>query len=329
MKNNKIKMILSVCILLITFSATTSATTVKVLSFAHEFNVNHPFHQGLELAAKIVNEKTDGKIKINIYPSAQLGDQKEVFESVVVGSIEMASLGAGYIADLFKPICIVDMPFLWKDVDHILRFIDSDISKRLCEDLRIETNVRVLGIAYLGTRDITSNKPIRTPEDLKNFKLRVPLIDSYLELGKAMGANPTSIPFTEVYMALQLNVVDGQENGLPNIYDMKFYEVQKYINLTRHISDLEYWVINDKVFQDLTDEEQEIIKNAFNEGATFASKEIAKSEDNLVPILKQEGVTFIEPDIDAFRKAVSQIPEKYSQFWDRYGKDLYQKILDL
>jgi len=334
MKINKIKKVLSVCVLLILLLVTFSTINVmakegKVLSFAHVFNINHPFHKGIELAAKIVNEKTDGEIKINIFPSSQLGTQKEIFESVMLGNIDMASLGPGYITDVFEPIYICDMPFLWKNLDHISRFIKSDIAKEMYEDLRIETHLNVLGVAYLGTRHITSNKPIRTPDDLKNFKLRVPGIPYYLEIAKAMGSNPTSIPFSEVYMALQQKVIDGQENGLPNIYSMKFYEVQKYINLTGHISNLEIWAINDKVLQGLTEKEQEILKSAFEEGANFASKLIAKNEEDLVPVLKQKGNIFIETDLDAFRKAVSSIPDKYSSKWSRYGENLYQKILDL
>jgi len=302
---------------------------VKVFRFAYNVSSQHPYHQGALLAAKTINDKTNGKIRIDLYPGAQLGSEPEVFHSVMIGDIDIATGGPGILSEVFKPIVISDMPFIFRDKDHLIKFINSDMAKKMYKDFEKASGTKVLATFYYGTRHVTSNKPIRTPDDLEGVKMRVPPQQIFLDNASAMGANPTPMPYSELYIALQQKVVDSQENPLPTIKEGKFYEVQKYINLTGHMTFAMYVVMNCNTFYSLTEEEQSIFEDAFKESFTnFTSELIYKQEQDLIPFFEDQGVVIIHPDIPAFKKATAKVIEKYKPNWESYG-DLIQQVSDL
>ena len=314
-------------VLAISFSSVALAKTV--LKYAHIYDPSHPVAIGSEMIAKIVAEKTNGEVEIQVFPASQLGSEEAILEAAIFGSVDIASSGAGQIGNLFKPVLVLEMPYTFKDNDHVIRFAKSDIAKQMADDLRQEFGVKIVGTTPYGIRQVTSNKPVKSPADLEGFKLRVPEQNVCIEYAKAMGADPTPIAFSEVYLALQQGVVDGQENSLSTIKAMKFYEVQKYVNLTRHVTNCLFFVMNDAKFQSLTAEQQQIILDAFDEAANYIAAELNKGDQELGKFFESEGVTIVEPDLEAFRKATADMPDKFKKWWIRYGDDLHKRIQDL
>ncbi len=306
------------------------ALTQKVnYKLAHVYNPGHPWDEGGKLAAKIIAEKTGGMINVQVYPSSQLGTEEQATEAVIFGSIEMAQSGAGQIGNLFKPIYVCEMPYTFRDNDHVLLFAKSDIAKRMFGDLEKEFGIKVVGTSSYGVRQLTSNKPITTPADLKGFKLRVPEQMITMEYARAMGADPTPIAFAEAYMALQQNVVDGLENPMSGIQSMKFYEVQKYINLTSHVTNANFFLMNGKLFNSLDAQNQKIILDAFDEASKLIVKILNEDDRKLGDFFKSQGLTIHQPNIDAFKKATAGMPAKFSKWWIRYGEDLHKRIQDM
>jgi tripartite ATP-independent transporter DctP family solute receptor len=309
---------------------TAKPLTQKVTyKLAHVYNPGHPWDEGAKLASKISAEKTGGMIDIQVYPSSQLGTEEQATEAVIFGSIEIAQSGAGQIGNLFKPIYVLEMPYTFRDNNHVLLFGKSDVAKQMFADLENEFGVKVIGCSSYGVRQLTANKPVTTPADLKGFKMRVPEQMITMEYAKAMGADPTPIALAEAYMALQQNVVDGLENPLSSIYNMKFHEVQKYINLTSHVTNCNFFLMNGKIFNGLTGENQQIILGAFDEASKLIVQILNDDDKKLGEVFQKAGATIHQPDLDAFKKATADMPVKFRKWWIRYGEDLHNRIQNL
>ncbi len=306
-----------------------SALAKTEFKLAHVYNPDHAWDQGAHLAAKLVNERTKGEIEIQIFPASQLGTEEQITEAVIFGSIDMCVSGAGQIGNLFKPIYVAEMPYTFKDNNHVLRFAKSDIAQRMFADLENEFQIKVIGTSAYGIRHITSNKPVRTPDDLNGFKLRVPEQQICVEYGKAMGANPTPIAYAEAYMALQQGVVDGLENPLSAIKNMKFYEVQKFINLTGHVTNCCFFLMNGSKFNGLNKEQQEIILGAFEEASQLIVNILNKDDQELGSFFESQGLTIVQPDVAAFKQKTADMPQKFRKWWIRYGEDLHKRIQDM
>jgi len=297
-----------------------------VFKLAHVYNPGHPWDEGSKLAAQKVKEKTKGQIEIQVFPSSQLGTEEQITEGVIFGSIDIAVSGAGQIGNLFRPINICEMPYTFKDNDHVIRFGKSEVGKRMFADLEKEFLVKVVGASAWGIRQLTSNRPITTPADLKGFKMRVPEQMITVAYAKAMGAEATPIAYSEAYMALQQNVVDGLENPLSAIKNMRFYEVQKYINLTAHVVNTTLFLMNGAKFNALTAAQKKIMLEAFDDASKLIVEILNREDKELVSFFESKGVKIHKPDLEAFKKATADMPVKFRKWWVRYGEDLHQKI---
>lgn len=310
-------------------SAPKQLTQKVTYKLAHVYNPGHPWDEGAKLAAKIIREKTNGMIEIQVYPSSQLGTEEQATEAVILGSIEIAQSGAGQIGNLFKPIYVCEMPYTFRDNNHVLLFSKSDIAKQMFADLEKEFGVKVIGTSSFGVRQLTANKTVTTPEDLKGFKLRVPEQMITMEYAKAMGANPTPIAYAEAYMALQQGVVDGLENPLSAIKNMKFYEVQKVINLTSHVTNVNFFLMNGKVYNGLDGQYQKIILDAFADASQLIVDILNEDDKKLGDFFKSQGLTVHQSNVEAFKKATADMPVKFRKWWIRYGEDLHKRIQDM
>jgi len=297
-----------------------------IFKLAHVYNPGHAWDEGAKLAAKIIKEKTNGQIEIQVFPSSQLGTEEQITEGVIFGSIDIAVSGAGQIGNLFRPILICEMPYTFKDNNHVIRFGKSDVAKRMFADLEKEFLVKVLAPSSWGIRQLTANKPVTTPADLKGFKLRVPEQMITVAYGKAMGAEPTPVAYAEAYMALQQNVVDGLENPLSAIKNMRFYEVQKYINLTSHVTNCCFYLMNGAKFSALSADRKKLMLEAFDDASKLIVETLNKEDKELIAFFESKGVKIHKPDLEAFKKATADMPVKFRKWWVRYGEDLHQKI---
>jgi len=300
-----------------------SAGEAMVMKWGIVLQPEHPFVLGMKKTAETVAQKTNNRIQIQVFPSAQLGTGKDMIEAVVFGSQAMATEGAAMFSQWSPRLSIMEAPYIFRDVDHMYKVMKGPIGQEMQDELVTKRGLRSLGVLYYGVRQLTANKPVTKPEDVKGMKLRVPEVPLYLEMARAWGANPTPMAFAELYLALKQGTVDAQENPIPTINSGKFYEVQKYLVLTGHIMVPQFHAISDKLWKSLSAADQKILQDAVDEGITFSNEMLIKQEQSLVDEFKKKGMQVITPDVEAFRKASMAAIPKLEEKW---GKGLYEKI---
>ena len=322
----KLFLVLVLVVLVMVFSSySILAADSIILRWGSVLAGTHPIAQMIDRVAKTVAEKTDGRIEIQNYPAGQLGSSRDQIESVSNGIQEMVTEGVANFGQFVPSISILEAPYIWRDLDHMLKVANGPIGQDLNNQLIGKSNMRILATIYYGVRQLTTtNKEVRTVADMKNFKLRVPETDVFLAMARAWGANPTPMTFTELYLALKQNVVDGQENPLPTIDSAKFYEVQKYLILTGHIMTPMIVVINEDIWKKISPADQKILQEAVQEGGKWNNEQILEQEKGLISKFKSAGVIVIEPNVEEFRKAVlDTVPQQFEEKW---GKGVWEKI---
>jgi tripartite ATP-independent transporter DctP family solute receptor len=280
---------------------------------------------GLKKFADLVAERTKVQVQVQIFPASQLGTEQEVLEGVQLGTVHMFEGSTGSVGRFLPDLEAFAAPYVWRDTDHMLKTVRGPVGQELAERLVKAKGIRVLDFGWLfGNRYLTTKtKAIYKPEDLKGMKIRVQPTAIYLETIKAMGANPTTMDFKEVYLGLQSGVIDGQENPPFVIYNNKFFEVQKFVMLTAHITQNQAVVINDKFYQGLSPEFRKILTEAAIEAGNFQNDLILKSEKEYLDKLKEKGMTIVQPDVKAFREATKDVYKKVSEKWE---PGLYERI---
>ncbi|MFA6505837.1 MAG: TRAP transporter substrate-binding protein [Treponemataceae bacterium] len=275
--------------------------------------------------AELVKEKSAGTVLIDVYPASQLGNEKDIIDGVEMGTIDFTIAGTAEWAKRLKMMKIFEAPFVYRNRDHLVKFYGSDAGKEVLQELTKKTGVKSLGFLYYGTRDVTTGKvPAKTPAELNGVKLRCPDQPLYVQTVKAMGATPTPMAFSEVYLALQQGTVDGQENPPATIVTMKFHEVQKYLIKTEHIvAGVMIWT-KDAFIAKMPKSRQDAIIAAANEASVWANEYSFKMEDEyLTKMGKEYGMTIIEPDKQAFMNAAQALLDTYEQEW---GPGLLAKV---
>lgn len=312
-----------VCMVLLSGSA--FAKTVE-FKFAHSGSLEHQYNIGAEQFKKLVEEKSGGELKVNIFPQAQLGGERDLAEGVRMGTIEMSSVAAGNLAGFVPELQVFGVPFLFQTREQVYSVVDGPVGKDLA-DIMLAKGFLNLSIWEVGFRNITNDvRPVKTPEDMKGLKIRVQESKIWIEFMKRLGAIPSPIPFGELYTALQQKVVDGQENPVATIYSMKFYEVQKYLSLTGHTYEPALVFANPKWFNGLDPKHQSIIREAAAEAADYQRKTLAEMDKERFEVIKKAGVEVEEnPDKEAFAKATADL---YKVLSDSVPEALVQKIKD-
>lgn len=305
------------------FSA--EAPKKQVLKVGHVFAATHPWTIALQGMAKDVQEASNGQIDIQVFPSSQLGGDRDVAEGLKLGTIEMALFGTGALQSLDKKMIIEELPYAWPKRESAYKALDSDLGRVLNEIMKKQG---IIGISYWesGYRHITNNvRPINSVADLKGMKLRVPEAEMRIDTFKILGALPTPMAFSELFTALQQKVVDGQENPLAAIYSSKFNEVQKYLTLSYHIWGSGFLAISEKAWTKLSPDQQKII---MDKAAVWKLKEremIKNSEDELLVTLKKAGMQVTEPKVAEFQKAVQPVWTKYEGVFGKELVDIVRK----
>jgi tripartite ATP-independent transporter DctP family solute receptor len=259
--------------------------------------------------------------------NASLFKQGTELEAISRGNLEMSIASAQELAEFFPEFSIFAAGYLHRDAAHQVAVFNSDIFKPFKQMVENKLGVKLLTVMYLGRRQLNlrTDKTIKTPADLAGVKLRMPGSESWQFLGKALGANPTPMAFTEVYTALQTGAIDGQDNPLPTDKDAKFYEVTKQIVLTSHLVDLNYLTLSKKVWDKLTPQQQATLQKAADDAAESGRQKQLKLEAELEQFFKDKGLKVYTPDVDAFRKHVQKayLESDLSKSWP---KGLVEKI---
>ena len=301
------RLIIATVVILAALMVTMPATAQTKLKFAHVYETTEAFHKEAVWAAGEIAKRTNNKYTIDVFPASSLGNEQQITQAMPLGTIDMAYIGASFAGATYKPISIVNGPYMWRDFDHWKAYSQSPLLTELTDGYFKQTSHKIVALTYYGARHTTANKAINTPADMKGMKLRVPQAPMYMMYARAVGANPTPIAFAEVYLALQNGTVDGQENPLPTIQAKKFYEVQSHINLTGHILDNLTTVIGSQLWKKLTPQDQQIFESVYKEASIRAGASIRESEAKLADWFKQQGKTVVVPDLKAFREAAVKI----------------------
>ncbi|WP_135076466.1 sialic acid TRAP transporter substrate-binding protein SiaP [Terasakiella sp. SH-1] len=299
------KFILSAAVAVAGFGGFISqADAGQTLKWAHVYEPEHPYHKSALWAAEEVKKRTEGRVELQVYPSSSLGKEMDINEGLTIGSIDIIITGAAFAEQFYGPAAISNYPFMVRDYDHWKKYRDSDLFAEIRQGYKKATGNEITALSYYGQRHVTSNKPIKTPADMKNLKIRVPNAPLFMMFPKATGANPTPMAFSEVYLALQQGVVDAQENPLPTIKFKKFHEVQSHINLTGHITISSLTLMSGLTERKVGNADYAILKQVTQEASVRASEEINKSEQELGAWFEAQGTKVISVDKKAFQDAL-------------------------
>lgn len=277
---------------------------------------------------ELVEEKSDGRITMEIYPDGQLGGEREMVESTQAGDIEISSPSVGVLANFSDALEVFDFPFIFKDKETVYSVLDGEVGQELLGGLE-ESGIIGLGYSENGWRHVTSNdKEIVKPEDMKGLKLRTMEVPMHIEFWKELGANPTPLAFTEVFTGLSQGVVDAQENPLQLIYTSKFHEPSPYITTTGHIFDPEIVIINKEFFEGLSDEDQEIIQSSLDEAIQHLRDLNEDLDEELRVKLEDEGAKIRDLSDEEHEAWVEAALPFYEKYADEVDKEMLIKILE-
>lgn len=303
MKNNKFVLSLMAVGSIASFQASAffgaGSDDMSELKFAMVQGTQSNEYRAAKIMADYVKENTDGKLEIKLYTDSQLGDDLEVMEQMTAGVMDLGYVNYGRYNVFMPELTLLQYPYVFSDFKHIQRFSETEYFKNKKQFILDKYNWRQLSLAYGGARNTTTTeKKIETAEDFDSLKIRVPKAKGNMAYVSELGASPTPMAFSEVYLALKTNAVDGQENPLSIIDAAKFYEVQKYLALTKHITIGMNVVISDLSWKRIPEEFQPIVKKAAELAAESVTESYINDEQNLINKFKQSGMQVTEPDLD-------------------------------
>lgn len=279
----------------------------KVLKLGHALDINHPVHLGIVRMAELIEEKSGGRMRVDIYPSGQLGGERELLELLQIGSLTMTKVSAAVMENFAPDYKVFGLPYLFDNAQHQYAVLDGPIGERILAE---GEQFRLLGLCFYdaGSRSFyTTKKPVYTPEDLSGLKIRVMKSNTAVNMVTALGGAATPIAWGELYSALQQGVVDGAENNSPSFYTSRHYEVCKFFTLDEHTTIPDVLLISTVWWNDLSEEERGWVKAAALESVDYQREVWAASEHESLEAVKQAGVEVIIPQKDPFGKRVQSM----------------------
>ncbi len=302
------------------------AQDVKTIKFANQNTAGHPIVLGMEKFKEIVEKNSGGKIKVNVFPGGTLGSDQANVSAIQGGTLEMASMNSGIFASQVKEFAIFDFPFMFGSGKEADAVVDGAVGKKLHAKLE-EKGIVGLGFYELGFRNISNSKrAINKVEDLEGLKLRVIPNPINVDWVKALGANPTPLPWPEVYAALEQKAVDGQENPVATINGAKLYEVQKHLALTGHQYNPQSVIISKKFWDKLSAAEKKILSDAASDSAKYQREQARKLEASILENLKKNGMQVTQlpaAELDKLRDKMRTVTARYGV---TVGQDLVKEV---
>jgi tripartite ATP-independent transporter DctP family solute receptor len=275
--------------------------------------LGYPTVEAVQRMGKKLETATNGRISIQMFPSMQLGGEKEMIEQAQVGALQIARISVGAMGPVVDDLNVFNLPFIFRDEAHMRKVIDGPIGQDLLDRISNAPTSRLIVLGWMdaGTRNVYSNKPITKPADLKGMKIRMMGNPIFVETMNAMGGNGVAMGFNELYSALQTGVVDGAENNPPTVLAQNHYQVSKVYSLTGHLIIPEIFVFSKRNWEALSKEDQAMLKK-FSREAQFEQRELwDKMTSEAETKLKGFGVQFVQADKPAFYKATQPIRDKY------------------
>lgn len=295
-----------------------------VLRVGHVLASDHSYQIGLEKFAELVEEKSNGTIKINIFHSSQLGNERDLVEGMQLGTVEMGLISTGPIAGFVPEVMLLDLPYIIEDIEHAEKVLDGEIGDFINQKF-LDAGIRNLAWWEQGFRSVYNNiRPIEKPSDMEGIKIRVMESPLMVDTFNIMGGKSTPMAWGELYTALQQGVVDGCEGAAETIQTGGMGEVTKYGSLTKQFYSAVPLFISEQVFQNLTPEQQTALQEAAIEARDFERQIIREREAEFFKKLEEQGVIFNEPDLAPFQEAVKPLYDKYAD--EVGGKELIEKV---
>ncbi len=295
-----------------------------VLKLAHGLDTKHPVHKGMEYMAERLKEKSEGTLTIQIYPSEQLGPERECVELLQIGSLAMTKVSAAIMEGFVPKYRVLSLPYIFQSKEASYAVLDGEIGEEL---LLSSEKFWLRGLTFYdaGARSFyTKDKPIRTPEDLEGMKIRVMNSNIAVNMIRAFGGSPTPISFGELYSALQQGVVDGAENNPPSFYLSHHYEVCNYYSISEHAIIPDVLLISTLVWEQLSEQEQQWLEEAANESAEHQRILWAESDKESLEAVKEAGIEVIYPDKKPFAELANSLHESFKDEPEMY--ELIQRI---
>jgi tripartite ATP-independent transporter DctP family solute receptor len=294
------------------------------LKLGHALDINHPVHKAMEFWADTLKKATDGRIVVKIYPSGQLGGEKELVEQLQMGTLDLTKVSSAGLEAFVPEMKVLGMPYLFKNKNHKWKVLNSAFGKELL-DAGSDRGLVGIGFYEAGERSFyTKDKPIKTPADLKNLKIRVIKSPMAINLLQILGASPTPISWGELYTALQQGTVDGAENNPPSFVSARHYEVCKYYSLDKHTSPMDVVMAGKKVWGKLSEEDKAIMLETFDISVEYQKQLWAEVVKENFALLDSVGVEVITPDQAPFIEAVQPMYKEYAK--DKVIGPLIEKI---
>ena len=282
------------------------------LKIGHVLDTKHPYHVGAESLAKRLKELAGDRIDPQVYPSSQLGNEREMVEAIQFGTMEAAGVTSAVVSRFVRELEIFNLPFLFRDFAHVYKVLDSPFGEEL-NQAALKKGLRILGFWVGGTRSVYARRAIGDLDSLKGLKIRTIETPMVLATWKALGTIPTPIPFSEVYTAIQQGMVDGGEGNVISYNSMKFDEVAPHLSHIKYLNTITPLIIGEKFFQAQPPEVQKAILQAGKESVPVERKANEDDESKIVDTLRAKGRTVVIPDIGPFQKAVQPIYEQYGK----------------
>jgi tripartite ATP-independent transporter DctP family solute receptor len=319
------KTLLAAAILLCAVTPASAQTTE--LKLGHVGSPGSLFALSADEFAKRVKEKTKGKVVVQVFGSSQLGDDTEMMQKVKLGTLDM-TVPSTVMSSLVGAYGLFEMPYLVRDREHMKR-IEKEIVWPTLAPLAEKSGYKVLAVWENGFRQITNNAhPIKVPEDLRGIKLRVPKGKWRIKMFQAYGASPSAMGLSEVFVALQTGVMDGEENPLTQIYTSKFQEVQKFLSMTDHVYTPAYLVVSPRKWSALPPDVRKAVEEAARETQPFVYETGAKMDKDLLGKIKEAGLKVNDADKAAFQKASKPVYDEFAQEVPN-GKEMIDKAIAL
>ena len=299
-----------------------------VMKLGHFAAASHPGNTAAKMFAEGVEKRTNGAVKITVYPDNQLGAPPEMLEQAILGAIDMSLPTQGSLDKYSKKFSTVMMPFVFKDAAHAYKVLDGPFVPWASPELEAQ------GLVFLsnwewGFRNLTNSvRPINTPDDVKGLKIRTPPEIQLQSAMEALGGNVTKIAFPELFMALKQGVVDAQENPLSVIFYNKYYEAQKYLAMTNHVYNSMVHVMSKKSWDKLTPDQQKIFKEESKKAGDWMRAQVQKEEADLVKQLKEKGMQVTTPNIADFKAKMQPAYDKIGTYAGKENVDAFLKMAE-
>ncbi|WP_332646103.1 DctP family TRAP transporter solute-binding subunit [Lysinibacillus sp. 54212] len=299
-----------------------------VIKAGHAASEEHFAQATFEKFKELVEEKSDGQIKVEIYPNGQVGGEREMIEALQIGNLTMAAPSSSVVTAFSPSMFLWDLPFLFKDASMAHAVLDGDVGQQVLTDLE-SVGIKGLGYWENGFRHIMNDKkPVKKLEDMKGLKFRTLESQQQISMWNATGANATPIAFTELYSALQQGTVDGAESPLALMYAQKFQEVQKYLTLSGHLYSPWPVLMNKEFFDSLPADLQKVVEEAVNETKEVNRQLSADDEAKSLKLLEDGGMKYYELSVDEKARFQEAMKVVYPEISKLAGEEIYEKLME-